>query len=142
MKNLLLTTATAAALLTGALVPSAFADDQTRVKIASSSVRENGCSETYQTFKANIPNSERLDRSYSSYSMPDGIEVVVREANGAVGHRNFAFTDSGTTVTYQLHARGGGTRIRNPFNGGSYCHNASGANITIDVYAHFKAPGA
>jgi hypothetical protein len=116
---------------------TALAAQPTRIKIASSSVRENGCSETYQTFKIAIPHPEQLDRSYRG--VLDGIEVVEREGNGDHSYGNFAFVDGGVALTYQLHARGAGTRIRNPFNNGSWCQGAAGANVTIDVYAHYKA---
>jgi hypothetical protein len=124
--------------------PTAFSDsvsaaeEETRIKIASSSIRENGCSETYKTFKAVIPNPERLDRSYKG--VLDSIEVAVREGNGTRGYSNFVFTDGGAAVSYQLYARGGGHRIQSPLGRGSVCVDASGANITIDVYAHYKQP--
>ena len=113
------------------------ASEPTRSKIASSSIRENGCSQTSQTFKAIIPNPERLDRSYEGSL--NGLEVIEREGNGRRSYGNFAFADAGTAVTYQLHAQGGGTRIQNPFGGsGNVCVGATGANLTIEIWAHYK----
>ena len=57
---------------------------------------------------------------------------------GIVYARNFALADGGAAVSYQLSARGGGHRINNPFSGGNVCVGATGANIAIDVYAHYK----
>jgi hypothetical protein len=114
----------------------AVASEPTRSKIASSSIRENGCSETSQTFKAVIPNPERLDRSYQG--VLNGIEVVEREGNGRRSYGNFAFVDAGTAVIYQLRAQGGGTRIRSLGGNGNVCVGATGANLTIEIWAHHK----
>jgi hypothetical protein len=114
----------------------ALAEEPTRIKIASSAVRENGCSETSQTFKVAIPHSDHLDQSYRG--VLDGIEVIEREGNGTHSFGNFALVDGGASLTYVLYARGAGTRIRNPFNNGSWCQGAAGANVAIDVYAHYK----
>jgi hypothetical protein len=120
-------------------VNSARASDGTRVKIATSSLHENGCSETAQTFKVAIPNHEKLDLNYNK-GPAGGIEVVTRENNhGSYG--NIALVDDGAAVVYQLSAHGGGHRLSNPFNGGNVCVDASGANITIEVYAHYKDNG-
>ncbi len=120
-------------------VSPALAVDQTRVKIASSSHRENGCSESYKSFKVVIPNPERLDRDYKG--VLGGIERVYVEANGTRRDGDYALTDNGSALTFTLFAKGGGTRISNPFNRGSWCQGASGASITIDIYAHYKAAG-
>jgi hypothetical protein len=37
----------------------------------------------------------------------------------------------------RIWVKGGGTRIRNPFNSGSWCQGASGANLTVEVWAHY-----
>jgi hypothetical protein len=131
--------AIAAATLLAGLVAS-FAGDETRVKIASSSHRENGCSESGASFKTVIPNFEKLDKGFQGALA--GIEVVVRERNGTASYGNFAFVDGGAAVTYRLHARGAGTRIKSPWNNGNLCHRAEGANITIEIYARYKAGNA
>lgn len=110
----------------------------TRIKIGSGSHRENGCTESYSApFHIAIPNPAQLDHNYKG--VLGGIERVYTEANGTRKDLDWAFTDNGSAVTFRLYARGGGTRIRNPFGGGgSVCQGASGANITVDVYAHYK----
>jgi len=110
--------------------------EDTRVKIATSSHRENGCSESSRGFKVVIPNAEKLDRDYKG--LLGGIEVVIRERNGTASYSNFAFADDGQAVIYQLQARGAGTRLRMPWGNGNVCHRAEGANIAIDVYGHYK----
>jgi hypothetical protein len=83
-----------------------------------------------------IPNAEKLDRDYKG--LLGGIEVVIRERNGTASHSNFAFVDGGKAMIYQLQARGAGIRLRMPGGNGNVCYRAEGANIAIDVYAHYK----
>lgn len=112
------------------------ADEPTRIRIAILSHRENGCSESTHPFKVVIPNPERLDRSYPGVLA--GIERHYVEKNGTVSDSDWAFADNGSALTVTLFARGGGTRIKNPFNNGNVCVNASGANITIEIWAYYK----
>jgi hypothetical protein len=113
---------------------SAVAMNDRRVKIATSSIGENGCSETHRTFEAAIPELEQLDLTYKG--VLSGIEVVVVENNGGA-YSNFAFTKK-ETVTWQLSARGGGRRIYSPIGNGNVCVGATGGNIAIEVWAHYK----
>jgi hypothetical protein len=62
---------------------AAAAPDATRVKIGAAYHRENGCSESYQSFKIAIPNPVRLDPSYKGELA--GVEVVYVEGNGTRG---------------------------------------------------------
>ncbi|ESZ11916.1 hypothetical protein [Mesorhizobium sp. L48C026A00] len=119
---------------------SASVIEATRVKIASSSHREVGCSESTASFKTVIPNFEKLDTGFQGALA--GIEVVVRERNGTASYGNLTFTDGGAAVTYNLRARGAGTRLRMPWGGGNVCQRAEGANISIEIFAHYKAGNA
>jgi hypothetical protein len=66
----------AAGFTTLAMTASGGAQDAspTRIKIASNSVEANGCHGTTQSFTTQVPDTERLDRSY--HGVLDGIEVV------------------------------------------------------------------
>lgn len=110
----------------------------TKVKIASSYISANGCHDTTQSFTAQIPNPERLDRTY--HGALDGIEVIETAANGTHAYRNFAFVNGGRAVAYQLYAKGSGHWIDPPkvFGvsvGGGVCAGAAGASQGIDVWA-------
>jgi hypothetical protein len=143
LMNSLLATAAAAALAAAAAAfapttaQSAPPEDTTRVKIATSSHRENGCSESAASFKVVIPNHEQLDRNWKGAgSVLGGIEFRITERNGTASYGNVAFADGGSALVYSLPARGGGTRIR-VFTA-NVCQGASGANITIEVYGYYK----
>jgi hypothetical protein len=82
-----------------------------------------------------IPEAARLDLDYKGVLA--GIERVYTEANGTRRDDNWAFSGDATTVTFSIWLKGGGTRIRNPFNGGSWCQGASGANLTVEVWARY-----
>jgi hypothetical protein len=129
--------AIAAVLSTCALVTSAPAAEPTteRIKIGSASHHEAGCSESSANFKIVIPDSTRLDLNYKGVLA--GIERVYTEANGTRRDDNWAFADNGSAVTFSIWLKGGGTRIRNPFNSGSWCQGASGANLTVEVWGHY-----
>jgi hypothetical protein len=113
-----------------------------RVKIATNYVRENGCHETTQSFTTQVPNVERLDRSY--HGVLDGIEVVETTGNNGHANRNFTWVNNGSAISYQLYAKGAGFWIDPPriFGvqvGGGYCHGAAGGSEGIEIYAHYKA---
>ena len=107
------------------------------MQIATASVRADGCNDSSQTFKVVIPHPERLDLSYHQEGLPAGIERVYSEGNGTRRDTNYAFADNGT-LTFSLYAKGGGNRVYSPFGGGSVCVGATGANITVVIYAHYK----
>jgi hypothetical protein len=56
--------ASTVAVAAGVLANSTLAADEARIKIASSSHRENGCSESAASFEAVIPNFEKLDKGF------------------------------------------------------------------------------
>jgi hypothetical protein len=132
----------AAAILSAAALPSSAAEEPPpfgRVKIATNYVRENGCHEKTQTFTTQVPNVDRLDRSY--HGKVDGLEVV-ESGNGTRALRNVTWVN-GNTISYQLYVKGAGfwvdppkvlgTRI-----GGGYCHGAAGASLEVSVYARYR----
>jgi hypothetical protein len=125
--------------LGGAFAPSmtARAADQVteRIKIGTASHHEAGCSDSSASFKFVIPESTRLDLNFKGVLA--GIERVYTEANGTRRDENWAFADIGSAVTFSIWVKGGGTRFRNPFNSGSWCQGASGANLTVEVWAHY-----
>lgn len=127
----------AAVLSADALAGSAAADQPTmeRIKIGSASHHEAGCSESSANFKFVIPEATRLDLNYKGVLA--GIERLYTEANGTRRDDNWAFADNTSAVTLSIWVKGGGTRIRNPFNNGSWCQGASGANLTVEVWAHY-----
>lgn len=129
--------AIAAVLSTCALVSSAPAAEPTmeRIKIGSASHHEAGCSESSANFKVVIPDSTRLDLNYRGVLA--GIERVYTEANGTRRDDNWAFADNGSAVTFSIWVKGGGTRLRNPLNSGTWCQGASGANLTVEVWGHY-----
>jgi hypothetical protein len=113
------------------------AEEPTRVQIATASVRANGCSDSPQSFRITIPHPERLDLNYHQEGLPAGIERGYAEKNGTTSDTNYAFADNGT-LTFSLYAKGGGSRIYSPFGGGNVCVDATGANITVVIYAHYR----
>lgn len=136
MRHKLLTATVAAGLAALSIAGLAKAQDEasTRVKIASAAHRENGCSESSKGFKVVIPNPEKLDLNYKGVLA--GIERVYTEANGTRSDSDYAFADNGASLTFRLFAKGGGTRIS--VFGTNTCTKASGANIAIDLYAHYR----
>jgi hypothetical protein len=108
----------------------------TRVKIGTAFKRENGCNESGQNFKFVIPRPEQLDLDYKGDVLA-GMERVYATHNGNVRDNNYAFTDNGTAIVFSLSAKGGGTYVRPPI-GGGWCAGATGADITVDIYAHYK----
>jgi hypothetical protein len=114
----------------------AMAGEATRLKIGTASVRANGCNDSSQSFKFVILDAEKLDRSFNGVLA--GLERTYTEANGTRSDTNWAFTDGGSAVTFSLYAKGGGNWVKSPFGGGGVCVGASGANITVEVYAHYK----
>jgi hypothetical protein len=122
-------------------VGAAVADEPMRIKIASNYVRADGCHDTTQSFTTQIPNADRLDRSY--HGVLDGIEVVETAANNGHAFRNFAFTSDGKAVTYQLYAKGAGHWVDPPRViglqvGGGACVGAAGASEGIEIYARYR----
>jgi hypothetical protein len=111
--------------------------ETTRVKIGTASKRENGCNASSQNFKFVIPHPEQLDLDYKGNVLA-GIERVYTEHNGTVSDNNYAFTDNGTAIVFSLSAKGGGHYIHSPFGGGGVCVDATGANITVEIFAHQK----
>lgn len=109
-----------------------------RVKIASNFVHANGCHETTQRFTTQVPNVDRLDRSFRGPL--DGIEVVVTSANNGHASRNYAWAANGTAISYDLYAKGKGNYVKSPFGGGGVCVGAAGGWLAIDVYAHVIKP--
>ncbi len=136
MKMLVAALAAGLVLATSLVVPAS-ANEPTRIKIASASHKEDGCSGSSKSFKIAIPHPERLDREYKGVLA--GIERVYVEANGTRRDGDWAFADNGSALIFSLYSKGGGTRIRHPFNNGNWCHGASGANITVEIYAHYKS---
>jgi hypothetical protein len=110
------------------------AESPTRVKIGSAAHRENGCGASYKSVKIAVPQPERLDLDYKGVIA--GIERVYTEGNGTRSETDYAFVDNGASLSFQLFAKGGGTRLS--VFGRSWCQGASGANITVDIYAHYK----
>jgi hypothetical protein len=112
----------------------------TRIKIASNYVQANGCHDTTQSFTTQVPNIDRLDRSY--HGVLDGIEVIETAANNGHTYRNFAWINNGTAITYELYAKGAGYWVDPPkvFGtpiGGGYCHNAAGGSEGVEIIAHY-----
>jgi hypothetical protein len=138
-RNFLIAMGIITALLSGTAVAettgAASGADATRDKIGTASKRENGCNQSGQNFKFVIPHPEQLDLDYKGVIA--GIERVYTEHNGTTSDNNYAFTDNGTAIVFSLSAKGAGTYIRPPF-GGGWCQGAEGANITVEVYAHYK----
>lgn len=121
-------------------VGAALADEPARIKIATSYVRADGCHDTTQSFTTQIPNTDRLDRSY--HGVLDGIEVVEIAANNGHAFRNFAFISDGKAITYQLYAKGAGNWVDPPrvfgiTAGGGTCLGAAGGSEGIEVYARY-----
>jgi hypothetical protein len=136
--------AAAAGFITFAMTASGGAQNAlpTRVKIASNSVQANGCHDTTQSFTTQIPDTERLDRSY--HGVLDGIEVVETAANNGHAYRNFRWVNNGTAISYELYAKGAGHWIDPPkaFGikiGGGYCHGAAGGSQGIDIFARYRS---
>lgn len=110
-----------------------------RMKIATNYVRENGCHEKTLTFTTQVPNVDRLDRSY--HGKLDGLEIV-ESGNGTRALRNVTWVNA-TTISYQLSVKGAGFWVDPPkvFGtriGGGYCHGAAGASLEVSVYAHYR----
>jgi hypothetical protein len=124
-----------------ALTPSSAQDaSPTQVRIASNYVRADGCHDSTQTFMTQVPNIDRLDRSY--HGVLDGIEVVEISANNGHAYRNFTWVNNGTAITYQLYAKGAGYWVDPPkvFGttiGGGYCHKAGGGSEGVNIIAHY-----
>jgi hypothetical protein len=137
-RNILVGTAVAA-LLSGAAIAettgAASGVDTTRVKIGTASHRENGCNQSGHNFKFVIPNPEQLDLGYNGVLA--GIERVYTEGNGTRADNNYAFTDNGTAIVFSLFAKGGGSYVRPPI-GGGWCAGATGANVAVEIYAHYR----
>lgn len=103
--------------------------------IGEQSVSTNGCNETSQTFVTSIQGSQDLNFDYNGRLA--GIEV--RE-DGMSAHwmSGMSFINNGSAIQYTLHAKGAGTRINNPFNGGSVCVGAHTGSEHVWIYAHYK----
>jgi hypothetical protein len=114
----------------------------TRVKIATLSHHENGCSESPHPFVIDIPDAERLDLDYKGSLA--GIEIREVEANNGHSFGNVAFLDGQNKMTITLWAKGTGHRVDNPlkiFGGGngSVCVGAEGASEGVEIWAHYKS---
>ena len=113
-----------------------------RVKIASLSHHENGCSESPHTFVIDIPESQRLDLDYKGALA--GIEIREVEANNGHSFGNIAFLDGQKKMTITLWAKGAGHRVDNPLKifgggGGSVCVGAAGASEGVEIWAYYKS---
>jgi hypothetical protein len=113
----------------------------TRLKIASNYVQTNGCHDVTTPFTTQVPNVDRLDRSY--HGVVDGLEVV--EVTGVNGHayRNFRWVNNGIAISYELYAKGAGHWVDPPkiFGqpiGGGACIGAEGGSEGIEVFAHYQ----
>jgi hypothetical protein len=145
MTNFLVSAVAASALALAASAGSAFGIDSapqpTRVKIATLSHHENGCSESSRTFVVDIPDAERLDLDYKGALA--GIEIREIEANNGHSFGNIAFLDGQNKMTISLWAKGAGRRVDSPLNvftggRGSVCVGAEGASEGVEIYAHYK----
>lgn len=105
-----------------------------RALIGSENLVANGCNTESQPYEVGIPTPENLDKDFNG-NLP-GIEIIAHH-NGNAGWENLAFLPSGTGVKFALHARGAGHYVHTPVGGGT-CVGAAGANINVDVYAHYK----
>ncbi|WIW50364.1 hypothetical protein ML401_35020 (plasmid) [Bradyrhizobium sp. 62B] len=96
-----------------------------------------GCEEESKTFTVDVPDPERLDRSYRG--VMDGIELRLTESkNGCVG--NFSFKND-HQITFSASAKGAGHWGNlNLFGrkGPRYCVGGAGGAITLDLIAHYK----
>jgi hypothetical protein len=109
IRSLITATATGTFLMGSNPLPSSMAAESTRIKIATALHSEKGCSESAKTFKVFIPKAKQLDHNYQG--VLGGIERIYGEANGTRGDSNYAFTDHGTSLTFSLFAKGGGTNF-------------------------------
>ena len=57
------------------------------------------------------------------------------EASGTGSHGIRNVSLSGNTVTFTLHAEGGGTKQKPPLFGAEVCVGATGANSAVQVFA-------
>jgi hypothetical protein len=129
----------AAALLVAATVSRAQDALPDTIKLASHFVQANGCHDTSQSFTTEVPNIDRLDRSF--HGELDGIEVVETAANNGHAYRNFRW--GGNAISYELYARGAGHWVDPPkvFGtpiGGGICVGAAGGSEGIDVIGHYR----
>ncbi|MGH8274360.1 MAG: hypothetical protein ACRES9_08955 [Gammaproteobacteria bacterium] len=109
--------------------------------VSNLGVKANGCHEQALKVQFDIPNADRLDRSYRGV-LP-GIEIVKTTANGKNGPRYVRFVNSGKSLAFTLWAQGAGhwvppVCIFGKCIGGGWCAGAKGAWITVDIYAHYK----
>jgi hypothetical protein len=113
--------------------PSATAPppSSTRIKIGSLfNVEAGGCQDRAGTFSTTA--TGRLDTSKGGQGGgPAGFDFEAT-GNGSHGIRNISV--SGNTVSFSLHAEGGGSNQNVPF-AGTKCVNPTGANSAVQVYA-------
>ena len=100
--------------------------DSTRALLGTFNKEAGGCQSVAQSFSAAA--TGRLDTAHGgSGGAPAGFDFE-RSGNGNHGIRGISA--SGNTVTFELHAEGGGSR--GMFNA---CNGASGANSAVTVHA-------
>jgi hypothetical protein len=117
-----------------------------RVKIGVAHVGTVGCHDVTRQFTTEIPDPDRLDKSYRG--VLSGIEAHETEANGAEhAYRNFSFTNGGRAVSYELYAKGQGAWVgpvcknligNQVCTGRGVCVNGAGGSEGIELYAHYK----
>jgi hypothetical protein len=113
------------------------ASQPTRVKIGTLSHHENGCSDSWHNVVIEIPNADGLDLDYKGGPVA-GVEIREVEANNGQSIGNIAFV-APNKISISLWAKGSGTRVNNPFNGGSVRVGGGGASEGVEIYAHYKA---
>jgi hypothetical protein len=119
---------------------------QGRVQIGVAHVGTAGCHDVTRQFTTEIPNPDRLDKSYRG--VLSGIEAHETEANGAEhAYRNFSFTNEGRAVSYELYAKGQGAWVgpvcknmigNQVCTGSGFCVNGASGSEGIELYAHYK----
>ena len=127
ISSLIAATIAGAFLLGSNTLQTSLAAESTRIKIATASHSENGCSESTKSFKVFIPKAEQLDHNYQG--VVGGIERVYGEANGTRADSNYAFTDQGSSLTFSLFAKGGGTKFVQKGSGTKFVQKGSGTKF-------------